>query len=56
MVRDVKPSQNYTIEIRMRNKRGSGPPARVEVTTPTEPQSEYLVFIFEKRILGVFIF
>lgn len=40
MVHDVKPSQNYTIEIRMRNKRGPGPPAKVEVTTPAEPQSK----------------
>lgn len=40
MVRDLKPNQNYTVEIRMRNKRGSGPPAKVEVTTPGEPQSK----------------
>lgn len=45
MVRDVKPFQNYTIEIRMRNKRGSGPPAKVQVATPAEPQSKDGCFV-----------
>ncbi|XP_074032211.1 receptor protein-tyrosine kinase sevenless isoform X2 [Leptinotarsa decemlineata] len=38
MVRDVKPSRNYTIEIKMRNKRGPGPAAIVSVLTPAERQ------------------
>ncbi|KAG5883190.1 hypothetical protein JTB14_018205 [Gonioctena quinquepunctata] len=38
LVRDVKPSRNYTIEIRMRNKRGFGPAATVLVSTPAERQ------------------
>ncbi|VEN47844.1 unnamed protein product [Callosobruchus maculatus] len=40
MVRDLHPGKNYTIEIRMRNKRGSGPPAVATVSTPTEPQTK----------------
>lgn len=47
MVRDLKPSQNYSIEIRMRNKRGSGPPAKLQVTTPPEPQSKLIGFEIE---------
>ncbi|KAJ8921659.1 hypothetical protein NQ315_010568, partial [Exocentrus adspersus] len=38
MVRNLKPSRNYTIDIRMRNYYGSGPPAKVIVTTPPEQQ------------------
>ncbi|CAG9822767.1 unnamed protein product [Phaedon cochleariae] len=36
IVRDVRPLRNYTIEIRMRNARGAGPPATVSVSTPEE--------------------
>nr|ALV82505.1 sev [Leptinotarsa decemlineata] len=50
MVRDVKPSRNYTIEIKMRNKRGPGPAAIVSVLTPAEPG---IAYHFKKKLFFV---
>jgi hypothetical protein len=36
MFRNLRPSHNYTISIKMRNGIGSGPSAKVTVSTPSE--------------------
>ncbi|RZC34249.1 proto-oncogene tyrosine-protein kinase ROS, partial [Asbolus verrucosus] len=37
MFRNLRPARNYTVSIRMRNGVGSGPSAKVTVSTPAEP-------------------
>ncbi|CAG9858272.1 unnamed protein product [Phyllotreta striolata] len=38
VVGDLKALNNYSVELRMRNKDGSGPPATITVSTPAERQ------------------
>lgn len=39
LIESLKPSTNYTIELRMRNKAGIGPPASVKITTTPKPDT-----------------
>lgn len=39
LIENLKPSTNYTVELRMRNKAGLGPPAAVNITTTPKPDT-----------------